>query len=71
MDFLFSAINGSKVFLSRKIFIQSIGHSTWRYRDTWGASLTHAQKGVTQAKHDPGQDSRFTVLSLVGNIIRE
>lgn len=73
MDLLFSAVNGSKVLLSRKIPIQSVGHSTRRYRGTRGTSLAHAQEGVTQARH-PGQDPRSTVLycvSLVENVIRE
>lgn len=68
--FSFSAVNGSKLFLSCKISIQSIRHSIGRHWGTWSASFVHAQKGIMQqSKHNCDKDFPILYQSLAENVI--
>lgn len=47
----FLAANGSYVFVSSKISIQSIRYSIRRYRNTGSTSFTHAQKSLIENRN--------------------
>ena len=74
LAFSFSAADGSNVFVSDKIPIQSVEHSVRRYRNTGSTSFAHAQEGVIIVKQKfrgPAAHVTFSwVTILASNQIR-